>query len=471
MHPLDGAHPYVDATSLEHALRHSVDWLASGLMERSAEALRAPVRGELARGRESGAHHLHKSWSNFSHLRAIWSSGGGGGGGGGSDGGGGSGEPSPPSRVLPVFVFSLLGMHPSLLLDRTSLVHSTDDAVIVLQTNNTDLRVPFYAESSASPLGVSTLSPTSHALAGLASSLGALVSPFESFGADGTPAVDFHWAVGNHPFGPFSSASVLPEVMVETARRHATLARLSAASDLLHEAVRAVEALAACYVHPAESGSPMHREQIAMLHDGAPGGYEAAFAHLEEEARGVQHTARHERKHAGHEGDENSFAADAPRRQRVGELLHRLKEGSLLLSSELATTESLRLHAKLLAHEPKLAAASTALAAGEVEAANDLAATLLAASTSTVAIVLDEVRGLEAVLKCCKVEAARPRSYHMRSIGLISMMGIVVWACVLRLTAPAEKRGQSVGVRPGAVRSWRARFGMGGTKLRNLKEF
>ena len=32
--------------------------------------------------------------------------------------------------------------------------------------------------------------------------LGGLLSPFESFGTNGAPSRDFHWAVGSHPFGP-----------------------------------------------------------------------------------------------------------------------------------------------------------------------------------------------------------------------------------------------------------------------------
>ena len=110
-----------------------------------------------------------------------------------------------------LFLFSLLQLHPALLLDHTSLVHASDHAVLVLQTNQTALPVPFYAGGGA-PLSVSTRAPTPHALAGLASALGSLLAPFESFrlaaadeddarGARRPLARDFHWAVGRHPFG------------------------------------------------------------------------------------------------------------------------------------------------------------------------------------------------------------------------------------------------------------------------------
>ena len=48
--PLPSAHPYVDAAGLAHELRHSVDWLASGLMERSSTPATA-------------VQHLHEGWA------------------------------------------------------------------------------------------------------------------------------------------------------------------------------------------------------------------------------------------------------------------------------------------------------------------------------------------------------------------------------------------------------------------------
>ena len=422
------AQPYLDSAGLVHALRHSVDWLAAGLMHRSETP--------------PAAYHLHEAWSNTAGRST------------GSKAGATktAGRPSTmaehtvdpgATRVLPVFVFSLLGMHPSLLLDKSSLVHATDHAVVVLQTNSTALPVPFYADAAA-PLTISTAAPTPHALAGLASSLGAVLAPFESFGApDGRPTYDFHWAVGHHPFGPFASANVLPDVMVDAARRHALLSRLAAAADLLHDAVDALEALAARYVHPAEVDSPVHRQQVGQLHEDSydrsgEGGYERAMRHLDEEARGVAHAPQEERRYRAAQG--------AP----PGELLRRVRDGSLTLSSELATRETKRLHARLSSHLPELDRVGELIAAGELAMAHLRVALLLKSVGADAAATNDEVRGLAATLSCCTIHTRRPSTYRLLEIGGVLLLCGGIFGAVLWMSAPEDDgRGPRVRSRPG----------------------
>ena len=131
--------------------------------------------------------------------------------------------------------------------------------------------------------------------------------------------------------------------MVDAAHRHVLLATLSAATDLLLDATDAIEALAARYVHPHESLSPAHREQFELLHAHAHsenGGadFDAKMKHLDEEAKGVKHDERR---------TTNELAQKAA---PTGELLRRLKAGTLSLSSDLASIECLRLYAQLDAH-------------------------------------------------------------------------------------------------------------------------
>ena len=416
------AQSYLDAPGLAHALRHSVDWLAAGLMHRSETPL--------------AVYHLHDAWSNRSAISGGGARGGttrgdGAPDGGANDGAGAGAHVIGPSstRVLPVFIFSLLGMHPSLLLDRASLVHATDHAVLVLQTNVTALPVPFYADGAAT-LSVNTANPTPHALAGLASSLGALLAPFESFGReDGMPTYDFHWAVGSHPFGPFSADHALPAVMVDAARRHALLSRITTAADTLHDAVAALEALAARYAHPSEVDSPLHREQLGMVHEaahdrGGTDGYEAAMRHLDQEARGVAHAPQEERRHR--------IASAAP----IGELLRRVRDGSLKLSSELATRETKRLHARLSAHLPELDRVGELVAAGELMGAHEATTKLLKAVSTSAAVTRDEVRGLTATLSCCSTQVARPRSYHLGEMSLVLLLGAALYALSVRYGWP-----------------------------------
>ena len=68
--------------------------------------------------------------------------------------------------------------------------------------------------------------------------------------------------------------------------------------------------------------------------------------HLDEEAKGVKHDERR---------TTNELAQKAA---PTGELLRRLKAGTLSLSSDLASIECLRLYAQLDAQEKRLASAS-----------------------------------------------------------------------------------------------------------------
>ena len=154
---------------------------ASGLLERSEATVGGGAAGT------NPAAWLHEGWSNSSSKR----------------GGKRSTQPATvdedagATRVLPVFVFSLLGLHPSLMLDAKSLVHASDHSVVVLQTNNSRMPIPFYADGDGT-LSISMTTPTPHVLAGLAMSLGALVAPFESFGRRDGGAVQRDWRETRH---------------------------------------------------------------------------------------------------------------------------------------------------------------------------------------------------------------------------------------------------------------------------------
>ena len=435
--------PHIDSSSLEYHLAHAVDWLSSGLMERAESA--------------PAIYHLHHGWSNASrvpstnHFAAVAFA--------ANAKAGDDDTTIDPSdtKVLPLFLFSILGMEPSLLIDRSTLVHASDHSIIVLQTNVSHLPVPFHSgherssHGASPPLTVNTRTPTHHALAGLASAVGSLLAPFEAFSeTDHLPTVDFHWAVGAHPFGPYSSANELPQLMVDAAHRHVLLATLSAATDLLLDATDAIEALAARYVHPHESLSPAHREQFELLHAHAHsenGGadFDAKMKHLDEEAKGVKHDERR---------TTNELAQKAA---PTGELLRRLKAGTLSLSSDLASIECLRLYAQLDAHSWGLQRAGQLIAQGEVIDVTTLdhLGGLFDAVNLSAAQIHDGVKGLNAMLKCCKVETTRPRSLHLTAVGGLLLIGGVVWLAVLRLTAPDDHRGPAVRMRPGAsFASW-----------------
>jgi hypothetical protein len=85
--------PYIDTQILADAMHHAADLFTVGLIQR---------------------HHTQASATPIGH------------------------------RVLPVYIFSLLGLPPNVLFDRTSLHASSPDHVMVLQTASPSIEVPFF---------------------------------------------------------------------------------------------------------------------------------------------------------------------------------------------------------------------------------------------------------------------------------------------------------------------------------------
>jgi hypothetical protein len=201
----------------------------------------------------------------------------------------------------------------------------------------------------------------------------------------------------------------------------------------------------------------LHRERILWLRSQHAASLERARGYLVEETHGEHgHLQRSRGSGGGGDGDggegRRGEGQSAPGGPQVGDLLRRLQDGSLTLSVPLARTEALRLYDKLQAMRPQLASAEAALAHADLARAATEVSGLLPVARATAATVLDEVRGIEVALGCCTIDAVRPRSYPMRSIGVLLLVAGAVWAAVLRLTAPSPGRaGQRVARRPGGM--------------------
>ena len=217
------ARPYLDAAGLAHQLRHTVDWLALPLLDAAAaSALRR--RPSRADGSPEGA---------------------------AAEGAASAANRSAPAegrrrRVLPVYVFSLAGLHEELLMasepgadpDATSqrdgssapadrdlqLSHAAADLVIALQTEQPSVATAHFDDGGA--VRTSARDPTRHVLAGLAAAVGALPPPYLARRPGGGVVYDFAWATGHHPFGPFANSSALSATSVDAARRNALLSHL-----------------------------------------------------------------------------------------------------------------------------------------------------------------------------------------------------------------------------------------------------
>ena len=341
-----------------------------------------------------------------------------------------------PYRVLPVYVLSLLGMHSELLLDHGSVVHATSEAVLVLQTNSSDLTVPYYTATTAatatatatatdaapphampaSPLSISarlhTVSlrdPTAAALAGLASALGALIAPFESVRAGGAPARDFRWAAGRHPFGPFARTAGLPQMMVDAARRHVVLCRVATGLRLVRGATRALEGLSARYLHAA--GTELDAPEFTALAAEAAAG-----------AMAVVKAAK---------------AAALRADETPGFLMDQLRAGHLRLSSPIAHHAVLELYSHLQSPEAARNATQAALGRADLEGAHDSAGAFVRLAALASARALDEVEGLEAALGCCHVRTVRTHQpLPLVTMILIGGAALLLGRGTLWLTKP-----------------------------------
>jgi len=62
-------------------------------------------------------------------------------------------------------------------------------------------------------------SPQRHIVAGLAAVVGGLVAPYERAShIHDRPVLNWLWASGHHPFGPFSNTSSVSHLLLDTAR-------------------------------------------------------------------------------------------------------------------------------------------------------------------------------------------------------------------------------------------------------------
>ena len=173
--------------------------------------------------------------------------------------------PSSGHRLYPVYIFSLLGLSPSLLIDRLALYAATRKAAVVLQTANDHVELPFVSDDGAVTLDARAV--TRHILAAVAVGAGGLVPPFmhvahtgaaSGEGEEGRVSMDaftegwsrgrvrhsYLFSVGAHPFGPFSSSSSFSTIFVDHALRNTALTRVTGAMRAIQ---RAVDALSAFY--------------------------------------------------------------------------------------------------------------------------------------------------------------------------------------------------------------------------------
>jgi len=168
----------------------------------------------------------------------------------------GSAARSPGTRVVPVYVVSLAGTPADLLLDGEALVAGGRDLVMALQlvTNASSVHddapaVPLRFLSEGQVAKVRPQDTTRHIVAGVASALAGIASPTERWSTlHGRRQESYMWAVGAHPFGPFSNSSSMGAIFKDSAQRNDILSRTDTALRQVREALREVDGFVAKYM-------------------------------------------------------------------------------------------------------------------------------------------------------------------------------------------------------------------------------
>ncbi|KAI8469957.1 MAG: hypothetical protein J3K34DRAFT_521754 [Monoraphidium minutum] len=143
------------------------------------------------------------------------------------------------TRVVPVFVLSLMKAPDDIMFTNREMVAASHDVVIVLQLRQSaqwgGTKDNYFTghTSSGRRVNADGRDVTRHIVAGLAQALAGVVPPYQRPSPPGPPRgppqQDWRWAVGATPFGPYSNFSGVSEMIQNVARRNLLLTHVSAA--------------------------------------------------------------------------------------------------------------------------------------------------------------------------------------------------------------------------------------------------
>ncbi|OVA16754.1 hypothetical protein BVC80_1543g209 [Macleaya cordata] len=151
------------------------------------------------------------------------------------------------TRVIPVFVLSLADVDENLLMEDESLVWTSKDVVIVLQHQNEKIPLSYVSETKRRYAFPSQAQR--HIIAGLASAVGGLSAPYEKAShVHERPVLNWLWAAGCHPFGPFSNTSEVSQILQDVALRSNIYARVDAALHKIRDTSETVQIFAGEYL-------------------------------------------------------------------------------------------------------------------------------------------------------------------------------------------------------------------------------
>lgn len=156
-------------------------------------------------------------------------------------------QPTFGTRVVPVFVLSLADVDPNLMMEDESMVWTSNDVVIVLEHQNEKIPLSYVSEIQRRYAIPSQAQR--HILAGIASVVGGLSAPYvKASHVHERPIVNWLWAAGCHPFGPFSNTSHVSQMLRDVALRNSIYARVDSVLRKIRETSETVQGFAAEYL-------------------------------------------------------------------------------------------------------------------------------------------------------------------------------------------------------------------------------
>ncbi|GMH29725.1 hypothetical protein Nepgr_031568 [Nepenthes gracilis] len=164
------------------------------------------------------------------------------------------------TRVLPVFILSLADVDLHLMMEDENLVWTSNDVVIVLEHQNEKIPLSYVSETERRYALPSQAQR--HILAGLASAVGGLSAPYEKAShIHERPVINWLWASGCHPYGPFSNSSQISQMLQDVALRNTIYALVDSALHRIRDTSEAVQAFAGEYLK-TPLGEPVKGKKI-----------------------------------------------------------------------------------------------------------------------------------------------------------------------------------------------------------------
>ncbi|KAG4929418.1 hypothetical protein AAZX31_17G033800 [Glycine max] len=235
---------YLDGAILKEEMERSADVLAAGLLEVSDPSLSSKyfLRQNWMDEPEGSTDSIlkHKSlWDSYNskysqkRRKKVKKQ--------------GDLQPTYGTRVIPVFVLSLADVDPNLMMEDESMVWTSKDVVIVLEHQNKKIPLSYVSETQRRHALPSQAQR--HILAGLASVVGGLSAPYEKAShVHERPVVNWLWAAGCHPFGPFSNTSHISQMLLDVALRNSIYARVDSVLHKIRDTSETVQTFVAEYL-------------------------------------------------------------------------------------------------------------------------------------------------------------------------------------------------------------------------------